>query len=199
MNAQKQMVASQTANWGKFHLPVQRKASNLTEFLIRNCASYLLLLQPPFPNNASWSNEKTRNKRIFWPLENILKHRTNDFYLLMRCTKFYGCENNLKRITKEYYQTDGFCRQQQKGNNMHNHFQLLFVWQKLEKLKNSHLTFLFSICSFHLNWTLHLQLNLFHSLTNNSYKNLMLIIPQILFIFIQHAAKTQFYYNLISI
>lgn len=104
-----------------------------------------------------------------------------------------------RRITKEYYQTDGSCHKQQKGNNVHNHFQLLFVWQKLEKLKNSHLTFLFSICSFHLNSTLRLQLFLFHSFTNNSYKNGMLIIPQILFIFIQHAAKTQFYYDFISI
>lgn len=52
-----------------------------------------------------------------------------------------------------------------KENYVHHHFQLLFVWQKLEKLMNSH--FSFSICSFHLKGSFCLQLILFLVLTSN--------------------------------
>lgn len=91
----------------------------------------------------------------------------------------------LKRITKESYQTDGFCS---KGNNVHHYLQLLFVWQKLEKLMNSH--FSFSICSFHLKWSFRLHLILFLSLSINSCKNITFVIPQINYLHhLQEAAK----------
>lgn len=60
-----------------------------------------------------------------------------------------------------------------KGNNVHHHIQLLFIWQKLEKLMNSH--FSFSICLFHLKWSFLLQLILFLSLTSNSYQNIKFV------------------------
>lgn len=82
-----------------------------------------------------------------------------------------------------------------KGNNVHHHFQLLFVWQKLEKLMNSH--FSFSICSFHLKWRFHLPLILFLSLTSNSHQNLMFITLQINYR--HHLERTAKFYNSIAI
>lgn len=78
------------------------------------------------------------------------------FFLIFWCdAQSFMDVKTIKKELHESYQTDGSCHKQQKENNVNNHFQLLFVWQKLEKLKNSHFTFCSSICSFHLNWSLH--------------------------------------------
>lgn len=71
MNAQKQMAASQSVNWEKFHLSIEEKRP--IEFLIRNTGSYLpphhitLQREAPVLDNVPWRNEKTWIKRIFCP------------------------------------------------------------------------------------------------------------------------------------
>lgn len=80
----------------------RRKASHLTEFLIRKSTTCLLLLQyqSPFWDNGPWRNEKTWNKRIFWPFEKTSWNRELMVFIFWCDTQSFMDVKTIKKYYK---------------------------------------------------------------------------------------------------